>query len=511
MKKVIFLIFLGGLLLRIISVLPYNTVIGFDQVRDFWQATSIFRDHHLRIIGPTAGNNPDLHHGVAFWYYIIPPLILTGGNPIAIAVWNSIFNAFVIVVMYLLARDMFKSRRAGLVAAILAAVSYQVVQFSGWISNPTVTIFTVPIFFYCLWKHYFFRKSDRFANWWLPLAFLFLGISIEFELFFIYLIPVGLLLFVLLRMRLPTLKNFFLSIILFSLATSSMIATEIKFHFAGIGSILGAGKYLSAGPRSSFVDLFLSFIQRFDAYSLNFSPGFPVLGVIVGVTIMAILAFDLVKNWKNKIVRNKLIFIIVYFFSPAVMFLLGSSNEPWFLIGRPMAVILAFTYCLIKVKSKFLLTAILIFIVVTNLAATKDSLGRGQVLLEPDASSLMSSQIAAVDYTYMSSNGNSFEINSLTNPLYINAVWSYHYYWYGRHKYGYLPTWAGGMQLYPYDSLQQENGREKYLYLLIDTTFRIPPQYKKNLVDWADKKSKILEEKNFGAIYVQKRIITPQK
>lgn len=121
----------------------------------------------------------------------------------------------------------------------------------------------------------------------------------------------------------------------------------------------------------------------------------------------------------------------------------------------------------------------------------------------------MNSQIAAIDYTYSTSGGSPFEINSLTNPLYINAVWSYHYYWYGKNKYGYLPTWAGGMQLYPYDSLQQENGHEKYLYLLIDTTFRIPPQYKKNLIEWADKKSKILEEKNFGAIYVQKRIITP--
>lgn len=383
MKKIIFLIFLGGLLLRIISVLPYNTVIGFDQVRDFWEATSIFRDHHLRIIGPTAGNNPNLHHGVAFWYYIIPPLILGKGNPIAIAVWNDVFNALVIIVLYLFARDMFKSKRAGVVASILVAVSYQIVQFSGWISNPTVTILTVPIFFYCLWLHYSSKKNSRFANWWIPLALLFLGLSIEFELFFIYLIPVGLLLFILLRMRLPTLKSFILSVILFSLATSSMIATEIKFHFAGVGSILGAGKYLSAGSRSSFLDLFLSFITRWDAFSLNFSPGIPLLGVIIGVVIMAVLVFDLVKNWKNLVLRNRLIFMIVYFLSPTVMFLLGSSNEPWFLIGRPRAIILAFTYCLTKVRSKFLVTAILIFVVITNLVATRDSLGRGQVLLEP--------------------------------------------------------------------------------------------------------------------------------
>ncbi len=119
----------------------------------------------------------------------------------------------------------------------------------------------------------------------------------------------------------------------------------------------------------------------------------------------------------------------------------------------------------------------------------------------------MSDQLKAVDYTYQESGGQGFSVNSLTNPLYINALWGYHYYWYGGETYGYLPTWSGGDQLYPYDSLVKPDGKEKYLYLLIDTSFRIPPQYKNEIINWADKKSSLVEEKIFGGIEVQKRIV----
>lgn len=417
--------------------------------------------------------------------------------------WNSFFNALAIIVLYFFAKDIFKSRRAGIIAATLTAVSYQIVQYAGWISNPTVTVFTVPVFFYALWKYH------QGKNWGLPLAFLFMGISIEFELFFVYLIPVGLILFILLRMKWPNLRILSTSIFLFCLATSSMIATEFKFHFAEVKSILGEGNYIGgAASHSSFFKLFVAFITHFDSYSLNFGPQFPAFGVIIGLIIMFTLGFELYINWKNKPKRDVLIFLIVYFLSPSLMFLFGTSNEPWFLIGRPKAIILAFVFVLLKIRPKILVAAIVAFIIIANLFAIHDSYGKGQVLLEPDASSIMSDQLKAIDYTYQNSNGNAFEINTLTNPLYINTVWAYQYYWYGRAKYNYLPSFIGGNQLYPYDTLPKPRGNEKYLYLLIDTTDRIPSQYRKQIIDNADKISKVIDEREFGGILVQERILS---
>src|SRR5258708_7511740 len=151
---VVFVIFIFGFLIRAISVLPANTVIGFDQSRDLFEATKIFRDHNLAFIGPTAGNNPNLHHWIAYWYYLIIPLVVTHGNPIGAVIWNCFFNALTVIVVYFFGRDLFKSKKIGFISAIIVAASFYYIQFAGWLSNPTVCLFTVPVFFFGLWKYY---------------------------------------------------------------------------------------------------------------------------------------------------------------------------------------------------------------------------------------------------------------------------------------------------------------------------------------------------------------------
>src|SRR5258708_7743469 len=101
------------------------------------------------------------------------------------------------------------------------------------------------------------------------------------------------------------------------------------------------------------------------------------------------------------------------------MFILGQHNAPWFYIGRPASAILIGSYLISKIRPRLIVVLILVFIIGANLFAIRDSYGQGQTLLEPDPSALMSDQIKAIDYTYQSSNGKAFEINTLTNPLYI--------------------------------------------------------------------------------------------
>src|SRR4030042_2869950 len=117
--SLIIFIFLFGFLVRLWSVLPANTIIGYDQARDLWSATTIFRDFDIHIVGPTAGNNLNLHHGVAFWYYMIIPLIVFHGNPVGVVIWNSVFSAGVVIVLYFLGKDLFKSKKVGVIAAIV--------------------------------------------------------------------------------------------------------------------------------------------------------------------------------------------------------------------------------------------------------------------------------------------------------------------------------------------------------------------------------------------------------
>ena len=316
MKKILWFlvpIFIFAFAIRFLAVWPANTIVGFDQARDLFDARKIILNRDLRIIGPTAGNNASLHHGVAFLYFIIPLIILGGGNPIWVVLWNNFFNAAVAVVLFFFARSLFKSTKAGLIAAFLTAVSYYFVQFSGWLSNPTVTLLTVPVFFWGLWEY------SQGKKWGLPLASLFLGLSIQFELFFIYLIPTGLILWFVLKPKLPNLKIFIYSLLAIAFSLSSMVLTEIKFQFAGVKSLLGAGGLIGGVERANFIK---QFVERFfSAFSDTLLPNFQNAGAVIAALLILILIFK--RQW----------FLLIYLFSPALMLVLGYHNAPWFLIG----------------------------------------------------------------------------------------------------------------------------------------------------------------------------------
>jgi hypothetical protein len=99
------LIVLLGLALRIYSIYPNNIILGFDQARDLFMAKTIFTHGDIKIIGPTAGNNTDLHHGIAWIYFVLPAVVVGGGNPFWVSLWNSLFNLLAVFIVYELARS----------------------------------------------------------------------------------------------------------------------------------------------------------------------------------------------------------------------------------------------------------------------------------------------------------------------------------------------------------------------------------------------------------------------
>lgn len=481
------IIFLLGLILRLINVWPNNTIVGFDQVRDFFSVQKILQGD-LLIIGPTAGNNPNLHHGISYIYYLLLPLFLGHGNPMWAVYWNSLFNTLSVFTIYLLGKSLF-GKKTGLISAFLFTISYQLIQYAGWLSNPTVTITTVPLFFLFLWR-YIKNKTSLFD---LPLALFFLGLSIQFELFFLYLVPVLFFVWFIFLLKLPPPKTFWLSIVALLTSLSTMILTEFKFGFAGVKNILEAGKMVGGGKTD-----YLSFINRyFHTFSLNLTPSFPTSGWIVGFMIFIVIIISFFRFKKE---RSSLGYLLLYLISPSLMLLLGYHPSPWFLVGLAPAVVLAGGVAISKIKSPTLIFLILAITLYSNLTILRRQ--SGQPYFEPDKSAILSTQLAVIDYTYQSSIKKGFAINSVTNPLYINALWAYHYNWYGQQKYGYLPTWLGGDQLYPYNTLPKVTGKEEFVYLIVDQTPRIPLVYKNEVVKSVQKTAKLVEEKTFDGITV---------
>ncbi len=497
---ILLVIVLIGLALRIYSISSNNIILGFDQARDLFAAKTIYTNGDLKIIGPTAGNNTDLHHGIAWLYFILPFVFIGAGNPFVVSLGNSVFNLLVVFVLYELTKSIFNSKRTGFVAAFLVSVSYYFIQYAGWLSNPSPTLTTTALFFLGVWKY-----SEK-KNWGLVLAFFALGLSIQFELFFIYLIPVFLLLWLVLRLKMPNLKTAVLALGSFCLVTSTMILTEIKFHFSGVKAILGAGN--SVGGHESILTNLPKYVGRFlETFSQTLHPMGLFVSQLLGVVTIGVFVFAFVRARRNRQIAKPYLFCLIYLFSSATMLLLGYHGAPWFLIGLPGAIIVCFSFVLSKIRNTFLLISILFLILCSNVLAVSKTGGRGQILLEPDQGAIVADQLAAIDYTYQQSRGEQFSVNTVTNPLYINAVWGYHYDWYSK-KYGYKPTWGGGDQLYPYNTLQSFTGKEKYIYLLMDQTPRIGEEYRNDARRWAVKQNaKFVEVKTFNGILVEKYIL----
>jgi hypothetical protein len=494
MEVVIILVTILGMLLRVVPILKGNVILGFDQFRDLATARQIIEQFDIKFVGPTAGNNPFLHHGVAFWYYIVPPLLVSK-DPTYVALWNAAINMFAVLVLYGFAKSLWKEKTTAVFVALIAAISYEWIEYARWLSNPTVTILTIPMVFWGLWIYH------KGKAWGIYLAALSLGLSIQFELFLIYLVPIVGLSMLLLKIKIPTKKQIAVCIGIGILTTGTIIGTQLKDGSEGIKAFLTAGEKVGGNvEKTKQVE---EFSRRFaNSMALSIWPQDKEGGAIT-ILVGAGLIRQLVKNRKNKNERDAIILLTIYLLSPAIMLLLGYHNAPWFLIGRIGATALAAGFVISRIEPKYIGVAVLVAIVVNSVVYNKTH--EDASLLEPDQSAILKYQKAAMKYTYESSNGLPFAINSLTNPLYINYVWSYNYSWYGK-QYGYMPTFSGGNQKEPFNALSASNGTETYLYLLMDTSPRIPSTYKMEVTNWANQKSSLLEEKDFGGILVQRRL-----
>ena len=113
----------------------------------------------------------------------------------------------------------------------------------------------------------------------------------------------------------------------------------------------------------------------------------------------------------------------------------------------------------------------------------------------------------AIDYTYNQAEGKKFSICGVTNPLFINTVWSYLYKTYGEKKYGYLPFWAGQKQYLNRSFLSYDKEKPKLRFLILEPLIGIPDYSQKATIFLEDHVSELVEEKQFGHLKIQKRIL----
>lgn len=509
MKKIHWIILIAtfglGYFLRVMW-LPRNVLtFGYDQARDALVSQQILGGD-IKIQGPPA-STPGLYHGV-FYYYLLAPAYAFGQNPINAAYWIAFLNVGTVFIVFVLGYLMTKKVWVGILSAFLFAISFEATQYATWLSNPTIGVWTVPLIYLGLWM-WISPTSPRLRGIAPALTALGLGLSIQAEVFLAYhIFPLVIWMWV--GRKNITKKQFVTFALLFIASVSTMILNEFKFGFKSLEGIkalaIGVeGNLAYAKSLGDYLILYLNQIGRIFAF--NSYPGNIGYG---GAFVLGLGIYSLIK--KDKVGM----FLATWLFSHLTVVTIGGTSTPFLMVGIGSAVSLIIAYYLSKF-SKLVATIVLAILIFGNISMILKENPKGSTLFAIQKDMLLTKQLSLIDYTYQEAgwktpsagSGQAFSINSLTSPLWINIVWSYLYQWYGEKKYGYAPCFSGRDQVGQLMALSrceiEKEIEKRDHFLILEPMGGIPTRYLDETLAQEDTVSKVVDEKSFGELRVQKR------
>ena len=491
---VLLMVFLVGFFVRLYYVSPERVVFGYDQIGDLISARKIADNHDL-IIKELFGSQIGINHGVLFSYFTALVYWFTAGNPLSITYGYVFLNCLSILTISLFCTSVFKKRLIGVIAGLLFAFSNYQILLSDWISNTSWAFVLIPVFFWGFWRY-----KER-NNSGLVLSSFSLGLLIQSQMLMVYYILVVPIVFMVLKLKIPSLRTIILSGLVFFVAVSTMILAEIKSGFSSLkifgdlGSSLGESRTSMFGRVNQFLADYIGLIQR----NLNIENG-----VLISVIFVLVVFYGLYKTVRDNETKKELAglkLVLVMLIAPLLMLIIGYHKQPWTLFGMIPGVFIFCGYLISKIHARTLLIfgflTLFVFGFQKNLMANR-------LFIFQEPSSILQGQLEVLAYTYQEAGGEIFAINAVTYPLYYNTYWSYHYPWYSKKVDQTLPGWMGGDQLYPYDTLPKSNGREKIFFMIIDETRAISSLYKNIGRKWGLSEGKLISEKLVGGFTVQK-------
>lgn len=495
------LIFILSLILRFLY-LPDNIYFGYDQARDAYQALSIFQGD-LKIVGPST-TFEGLNHGVLHWY-ILAPFYGFFKNPEFAASAFRIFNALGVFLIFYLGKVLF-NKKVGLIAAILYAVSFEQSQFAIYIGNPTLGSLSVPLMYLGLAMVIF-----KNIKWGLPLAFLGLGLSIQFQFALFYLIVPFILILIFYKksfLSLP-IKIWGLSALSLFFSLCTFILADFKYQFRTMHALF---TMITQTNDKNFINIFSAYF-----FEIMQMVKYNILGNLSNTLtpiFLVMLFIVLVYFFRQKENFLKLKFLSIWFFSLFLIFYMGGGvHEPWRNIplyypnvGVSVALLLFVAFFLSKIRFGIL---IILAIFLVNLQLIQ-SLNLKGSMAEIDAQQgmLLSDEKKILDYIYQDAKGEPFAVKAVTMPFDINTTWSFLFEYLGKQKYGYLPVWNGKTASgYPGNLVVQEaqEGLPAKRYVIIEPLRGVPKHLVDDFMRIENYFTIIKDEKKIGEFVIQKR------
>lgn len=434
LKLALVVVFLVALTLRFLYF-PNNIYFGYDQARDAFSAVELAKGD-LKIVGPSTSVE-GLYHGAIYYYLIAPFYYFGSGNPEIAAAGLRVLNSIGVFLIFAFGTILF-GRAVGLISAILFAISFEQTQFSIYLSNPAPASLTIPLIFLGL-ALVIFRKK----YWGLALAFLGLGLSIQFEFALLYLvIPfLGIIVFNYKSFFKIPFKYWLLALLSGAASASTFILAEIKYSFRTLITLLSYSNPETNIPLTQKLESYLATLYKMGEF--NIYNGFPHDWIF-----WLVLLFVFIYLLKDKELRPKLIFLATWFFSLILVYLTkgGYSDLYYTNIGISAGLLIFLGLVLFLVSRKSFIVAILLVLLIgtANLKLITSFNPKGTISqIHVQQGMLLSDEKEIIDRIYKDAKKEQFAVKALTMPYDINTTWSYLFEWYGNKEYGYLPLWNG--------------------------------------------------------------------
>jgi 4-amino-4-deoxy-L-arabinose transferase-like glycosyltransferase len=145
--------------LRLID-LPTRGTWDADQGHDMLVLRGLI-DGRIPLLGPPTSIG-DFHHGVLYYFLLAPAAFVSGADPTAVTAWIALGGVLAVAISGWLARAI-AGPIAGLITALLLAVSASAVEESVFIWNPNLVALTSSIALAAAWRAW---QGGR-ARWWI--------------------------------------------------------------------------------------------------------------------------------------------------------------------------------------------------------------------------------------------------------------------------------------------------------------------------------------------------------
>lgn len=433
-------------IVRTVGLLNNNALFIFDGARDLLWVKKIAVDHKLILIGPSSGGLQGYFQGVIWYYMLVIPFVLSGGNPISETWFMAIMSTFsVLTSFFILKKTM--NVYAGILGVLFLGFSGYSVATSKFIWNPYPIVWLMPAYFLGI-----YLLVNR-SKWGLLLISAIQGLMIHFEVIYGLGILPEYLLCILFYFKYPQknttrLKNILVGLILFFLPMLPSLIFDARHQFLISKSLITT--FQTGGNNLSHLtdEMPNNLSKRLQLRSndlIQFSVNSVSENKLVNCGLFALFLISVTTFLKKKDNREKRLIVLLatcgILSSFFVFLLLRYTVWGYYWIGNPSlyAMLLAFSigYLIEKSNQKALLVALIsVMLFVYKPWSSLSHWQKGE--LNPGAQTL-STQLQVVDTIYKDASGKSFSAYEQTPPVY-DYVYRYLFWWKGSQQYHFIPT-----------------------------------------------------------------------